>query len=203
MLQGAIAELRLGDPADLDVDCGPLIDLKAKHKVQIHVDDLLLGKKAVLLAKAPELDPQRFPHVDPANFYAPVALQLASLEDLPRTECFGPVLHVVTYDAQRDNALESLFDAVNDLGFGLTAGLHSRLDSAQALAREKSKAGNLYINRDTVAAVVESQPFGGTGLSGTGPKAGGPNYLRRFAQEHVLTTNTAASGGDIDLMARV
>jgi len=204
MLAGAARELRLGDPADLSVDCGPLVDRDAKEKVRAHVDDLLANEDVTVLAAAPDLDRSRFPHVDPANFYPPTILLLqGSLDRLPRQECFGPVLHVLTYDARAGDALAALLDQINDLGFGLTCGLHSRLDSAHAIAASKSKAGNLYINRDTVAAVVEAQPFGGTGLSGTGPKAGGPNYVRRFAHEHVVTTNTAAAGGDIDLMTRV
>ena len=203
MLAGAVKELRLGDPADLSVDCGPLIDIQARDNVQAHVDKLLLNEKVHLLAAAPDLDQNRFPHLDPSNFFPPTVLQLPSFDVLPTSECFGPVLHVLTYDARKDNALSDLLQDVNSLGYGLTCGLHSRLDSAHATFSRASNAGNLYVNRDTVAAVVEAQPFGGSGLSGTGPKAGGPNYVRRFAHEFVVTTNTAASGGDIDLMSRV
>ena len=136
-----------------------------------------------------------------ASFVAPVALELPSLAVLPRRECFGPVLHVLRYDTRDARALEKLIQEINALGYGLTMGLHSRLDSAHTMARAATAAGNLYINRDTIGAVVESQPFGGTRLSGTGPKAGGPNYVRRFAVEHVVCTNTAASGGDHELLS--
>ncbi|KAJ8605534.1 hypothetical protein CTAYLR_000082 [Chrysophaeum taylorii] len=195
MLAGAVAELRVGDPARVDVDCGPLIDARAKDRVAAHVDGLLSTPGVRILARAN--------CQDDGNFYPPLLLELPDLDALPRDECFGPVLHVVAYDSTAKNALQSLIHEINNLGYGLTMGLHSRLDGARHLAIGASAAGNLYVNRDCIAAVVESQPFGGHRLSGTGPKAGGPNYVRAFAVEHVVSTNTAASGGDYDLMARI
>lgn len=199
MLAGAVTEVRVGDPADLSVDCGPLIDPAAKQAVQHHVDTLLHRPGVHILAQAPP-KPQ---HLPDACFFSPIVLQLPTLSFLPTKECFGPVLHILTYDARADDALSNLIHQVNSFGYALTAGLHSRLDTAHDVMARHNAAGNLYINRDTVAAVVESQPFGGTRLSGTGPKAGGPNYVRRFAVEQVVSINTAANGGDIDLMSRV
>lgn len=221
MLQGAMAELVVGDPADLRTDVGPLIDCAAADKVRAHVDSLLRVEGVKLLARAPEpklpsppaqqqqtqagaagaAPPPPLPAGAKPSFYPPVALEIPSLCALPRQECFGPVLHVLRYDSRDARSLEKLITEINALGYGLTMGLHSRLDTAHATARAATAAGNLYINRDTIGAVVESQPFGGSRLSGTGPKAGGPNYVRRFAVEHVICTNTAASGGDHELLS--
>jgi len=185
MLIGAMAELSVADPAYLDTDVGPLIDTASVERVQAHVDALmqvagvkLLGRAALPLpaVSAPQqpagggLALPPLPADARPSFFAPVLLEIPSLSALPRRECFGPVLHVLRYDSRPVDSLEKLIRDINKLGYGLTMGLHSRLDSAHATARSSTAAGNLYINRDTIGAVVESQPFGGSRLSGTGPK---------------------------------
>ncbi len=131
------------------------------------------------------------------HFVAPLAVQIDSL-DLLQREWFGPILHVLTY---RSHELESLVDAINATGFGLTFGIHSRIDSTVRRVAARVNAGNVYVNRNMIGAVVGTQPFGGCGLSGTGPKAGGPRYLQRYAHERTLTINTAAVGGNASLLA--
>ena len=111
---------------------------------------------------------------------------------------FGPILHVIVYDAHR---LDQVIEAVNDTGFGLTVGVHSRVDATQRHILQRLRVGNSYVNRNIVGAVVGVQPFGGEGLSGTGPKAGGPRYLHRFATERCVSVNTAAAGGNATLMS--
>jgi RHH-type proline utilization regulon transcriptional repressor/proline dehydrogenase/delta 1-pyrroline-5-carboxylate dehydrogenase len=132
------------------------------------------------------------------NYVAPVAFQLP-LEDLPRTEVFGPVLHVCTY-ARRD--LSKVLSWLRDTGYGLTLGIHSRLQSFVDEVVREARVGNIYVNRSMIGAVVGVQPFGGEGLSGTGPKAGGPHYLSRFATERTLTVHTAAVGGVTELFSK-
>jgi RHH-type proline utilization regulon transcriptional repressor/proline dehydrogenase/delta 1-pyrroline-5-carboxylate dehydrogenase len=132
------------------------------------------------------------------SFVAPTLLVLDRLDRLTR-EIFGPVLHVVTY---RAGAIDALVDAINRLGYGLTLGVHSRIDATIERIVQRARVGNLYVNRNMIGAVVGVQPFGGEGLSGTGPKAGGPHYLFRFAVERTLTVNTAAAGGNAALLAQ-
>jgi RHH-type proline utilization regulon transcriptional repressor/proline dehydrogenase/delta 1-pyrroline-5-carboxylate dehydrogenase len=131
------------------------------------------------------------------TFVAPLAVQIDSMAALQR-EWFGPILHVLSYKA-RD--LESVVDAVNATGYGLTFGIHSRIDGTVKRVASRVNAGNLYVNRNMIGAVVGTQPFGGNGLSGTGPKAGGPRYLLRFAHERTMTINTSAVGGNASLLA--
>ena len=128
---------------------------------------------------------------------APTIVELDSIADL-QAEVFGPVLHVLRY-ARAD--LDATIRSINATGYGLTFGLHTRLDAVVERVTDRVEAGNLYVNRNMIGAVVGTQPFGGTGLSGTGPKAGGPNYLRRFATEQTVTINTAAAGGNATLLA--
>jgi RHH-type proline utilization regulon transcriptional repressor/proline dehydrogenase/delta 1-pyrroline-5-carboxylate dehydrogenase len=137
---------------------------------------------------------------DQANgcFFAPHAFEIDSLKRLPR-EIFGPVLHVIRYKS-RD--LDRILDEINATGYGLTLGIHSRIDSTVDKIQQKIRAGNCYVNRNMIGAVVGVQPFGGEGLSGTGPKAGGPHYLHRFTTERTLTINTAAVGGNATLLAQ-
>ena len=133
----------------------------------------------------------------PGRFFAPLAVEIDSMDRMQR-EVFGPVVHVLPYRA-RD--LDSVVAAVNKLGYGLTLGIHTRIDGlAQRVARSL-RVGNVYINRNMIGAVVGVQPFGGMGLSGTGPKAGGPHYLHRMATEQTITTNTAAIGGNAGLLS--
>jgi len=129
-------------------------------------------------------------------YFAPRAYEIAALKILER-EVFGPVLHVIRYPAKD---LDAVIDAVNQTGYGLTLGIHSRIDATIEHVAKRIRAGNCYVNRNIIGAVVGVQPFGGEGLSGTGPKAGGPHYLPRFATERTLTINTTAAGGNASLL---
>jgi RHH-type proline utilization regulon transcriptional repressor/proline dehydrogenase/delta 1-pyrroline-5-carboxylate dehydrogenase len=130
-------------------------------------------------------------------FFAPRAYEIASLDAIDR-EVFGPILHVLRFDSAE---LGNVLDAINAKGYGLTMGVHSRIEDTVELVRSRARAGNLYVNRNMIGATVGVQPFGGEGLSGTGPKAGGPHYLFRFATERTFTVNTAAAGGNASLIA--
>ena len=131
------------------------------------------------------------------TFVAPHMFELKSVNDLKR-EVFGPILHIVRWQS---GGLTELLDQIDALGFGLTLGVHTRIDAVQAEVVDRLDAGNCYINRNMIGAVVGTQPFGGSRLSGTGPKAGGPDYLRRFTLEQTVTINTAAAGGNASLIA--
>ena len=187
MLRGALAELRVDDPALLATDVGPVIDDEAFAGITAHVQRLrgearLLGETAVSA---------HFPRL-----VAPVAFELGRIADL-REEIFGPVLHVVRWDGEVD----ALVAQVNALGYGLTLGVQTRIDSRAQRIADHARVGNVYVNRNMIGAVVGVQPFGGEGLSGTGPKAGGPHYLYRFCGEQTVTINTAAAGGNAELLA--
>lgn len=196
MIRGALAELRVGDPADLATDVGPVIDDEAHAGIQRHLQRLrgearCLGETAIEAA-LPRL-------------VAPVAFEIGRVADL-REEIFGPVLHVVRWGpgqtapgAARD--LDELVRQINALGYGLTLGVQTRIDSRALRIADAARVGNVYVNRNMIGAVVGVQPFGGEGLSGTGPKAGGPHYLYRFCAEQTLTVNTAAAGGNAELLA--
>ncbi len=190
IILGAMDELKLGDPMRLDTDVGPVIDEAARAMLEEHA--ARMTKDARLLRKLP------IPS-DLANgvFFAPHAFEIDALAQLQR-EVFGPVLHVVRYAAGN---LDKVCDAINATGYGLTLGVHSRIDETAAFVRDRIHAGNVYVNRNQIGAVVGVQPFGGEGLSGTGPKAGGPHYLTRFALERTYTVNTAAAGGNAALLS--
>ncbi|WP_017430103.1 bifunctional proline dehydrogenase/L-glutamate gamma-semialdehyde dehydrogenase PutA [Vreelandella jeotgali] len=191
ILGGAMQELHVGDPRDLGTDVGPVIDEDAREHLQAHID--ALTRDGRLIAQTP-LDPETTQH---GTFIAPAAFAVDGIDALD-SEKFGPLLHVVRYKADE---LDKVIDNINARGYGLTFGVHSRNASfAEEIAR-RIRAGNVYINRDIIGAVVGVQPFGGQGLSGTGPKAGGPNYLPRFASEKTVTNNTAALGGNASLLA--
>jgi RHH-type proline utilization regulon transcriptional repressor/proline dehydrogenase/delta 1-pyrroline-5-carboxylate dehydrogenase len=130
-------------------------------------------------------------------FFAPRAFEIDAISQLER-EVFGPILHVVRYDGDK---LDKVCDAINATGYGLTLGVHTRVQETADFIRARAKVGNLYVNRNQIGAVVGVQPFGGEGLSGTGPKAGGPHYLHRFAVERVAATNTTAAGGNASLLS--
>jgi RHH-type proline utilization regulon transcriptional repressor/proline dehydrogenase/delta 1-pyrroline-5-carboxylate dehydrogenase len=189
MLAGAMAELRVGDPALLETDVGPVINAGARDELERHVAAISAGGR--LVYRCP-LDERH----DRGSFVAPTLVEIDRVGQLQR-ESFGPVLHVVRYQGSR---LEEAIDAVNATGFGLTFGIHSRIDETVARAVNRVRAGNIYVNRNIIGAVVGSQPFGGEGLSGTGFKAGGPNYLLRFVTERTVTVNTAAVGGNLALL---
>ncbi len=190
LLAGYMEELVVGDPALLETDVGPVIDEAARAMLEGHAKEIIRSARwhhRLQLADATRR----------GTFVAPLAVQIDSMSALQR-EWFGPILHVLTYKA-RD--LESLVDAVNGTGFGLTFGVHSRIDSTVKRVASRVSAGNVYVNRNMIGAVVGTQPFGGCGLSGTGPKAGGPRYLHRYAHERTLTINTSAVGGNASLLA--
>ncbi|HYL88897.1 MAG TPA: L-glutamate gamma-semialdehyde dehydrogenase [Burkholderiales bacterium] len=189
ILAGALAELKVGDPAEPDTDIGPIIDAPAQAALASHIGKLRAAAR--LLGEAPASTAS-------GTFIAPIAFQLA-LEELPRTEVFGPVLHVCTY---RRAELPRVLQWLRDTGFGLTLGVHSRIQSFVDEVLAATRVGNTYVNRSMIGAVVGVQPFGGEGLSGTGPKAGGPHYMLRFATERTVTVNTAAIGGVTELLSR-
>lgn len=191
MLEGAMQELKVGHPLELSSDVGPVIDGAAHNKLVQHRK--YLEANARTIAQVP-LDPDLN---DSFFFFAPCAFEIDSI-DLLKGEVFGPILHVITYDAAN---LDKVIADINATGFGLTFGAHSRIKTSWSDMAQKIHAGNLYINRSMTGAVVGTQPFGGRGLSGTGPKAGGPHYLPAFAHEKVITENTTASGGNASLVS--
>ncbi len=184
MIVGAVCELAIGDPRDASTHIGPVIDQEAKARLEEYVVRMKATARVHYAGTAPRV----------GCFVAPHIFELPKPADLDR-EVFGPVLHVVRYPA---NDLESTLQAISDSGYGLTFGLHSRI-SQLADRVSQLPIGNIYVNRNMIGAVVGVQPFGGCGLSGTGPKAGGPHYLARFATEQTLTINTAAAGGNAAL----
>jgi RHH-type proline utilization regulon transcriptional repressor/proline dehydrogenase/delta 1-pyrroline-5-carboxylate dehydrogenase len=188
MLRGAMDELVVGDPRLLATDVGPVIDGDAHAALTRYVDE---HERAVVhrcrLGTTHE-------H---GLFVAPTVIELPRAAALTR-EVFGPVLHVVRYRPER---LDELVDEINGLGYGLTLGVHTRIDTTAKLIAQRARVGNVYVNRNMIGAVVGVQPFGGMGLSGTGPKAGGPHYVPRFAIERTVTTNTAAVGGNATLLS--
>jgi RHH-type proline utilization regulon transcriptional repressor/proline dehydrogenase/delta 1-pyrroline-5-carboxylate dehydrogenase len=190
LLAGQMDELRIGAPAHLDTDVGPVIDDEALATLEAYAARVTAGARWQYRARIPAA-------VGPGRYFAPLAVEVASLADVER-EVFGPVLHVVRYPA-RD--LEAMVDAINRMGYGLTLGIHTRIDSAAQAIADRVQVGNVYVNRNMIGAVVGVQPFGGSGLSGTGPKAGGPHYLPRFVSEQTLTVNTAALGGNASLLS--
>jgi RHH-type proline utilization regulon transcriptional repressor/proline dehydrogenase/delta 1-pyrroline-5-carboxylate dehydrogenase len=189
MVAGAAATLKLGDPADPATHVGPVIDRESKERLG---DWIAKHEKRIRYRWDQD-------HVLPAGglFVPPTIIELPRASDL-REEVFGPILHVVRF---RAHELHQLLDEIEANGTGLTLGIHSRIDARVNEIASRLANGNVYVNRNMVGAVVGTQPFGGTRLSGTGPKAGGPNYLRRFATEQVVTVNTAASGGNASLFA--
>jgi RHH-type proline utilization regulon transcriptional repressor/proline dehydrogenase/delta 1-pyrroline-5-carboxylate dehydrogenase len=188
LLKGAIAELKVGDPSDPSVDVGPVIDADARDMLSEYIQQLKNEKTLIAEANAPQ----------GGHYIPPIAFEVGSIRELPG-ERFGPVLHVARFAL---GELYRVVDEINATGFGLTMGVHTRIDSRAERIRERSAVGNLYVNRNMIGAMVGVQPFGGEGLSGTGPKAGGPHYLAGFAAERVYTVNTAAAGGDLRLLTR-
>ena len=190
MLAGAMQQVRVGDPGLLETDVGPVIDQGQLDMLQSHAERM--DREAKLIARAPL--PEGLPE---GHWFAPCAYEIENIDQL-EGEVFGPVLHVVRY---RSRDLDRLIDQINGTGYGLTAGVHSRIDRAQQYIAHRLRVGNSYVNRNMTGAVVGVQPFGGEGLSGTGPKAGGPHYILRFCTERTLTVNTAAVGGNASLLA--
>lgn len=187
-LKGALDALVIGDPADPATDVGPVIDAEAKAQLEAWMARMRQEAKVLAQRDVAGLD---------GWFFGPAIVELPSLDLLER-EVFGPVLHVVRYDPAR---IAETGAALAAKGYGLTLGVHSRLESFAAEVQRAAPAGNVYVNRSIIGAVVGVQPFGGLGLSGTGPKAGGPHYVARFATERTITVNIAAQGGDPELMS--
>jgi RHH-type proline utilization regulon transcriptional repressor/proline dehydrogenase/delta 1-pyrroline-5-carboxylate dehydrogenase len=190
MLRGAMAELRIGDPLDYATDIGPVIDAEARDKLVAHKAEMAKQAKTILDLPLPGACAH-------GTFVSPAAYELDSISSL-KHEVFGPVLHVVRFAGNR---IAEVCEALNATGFGLTLGLHTRIESTVKEVRSRVRVGNMYVNRNQIGAVVGAQPFGGEGLSGTGPKAGGSHYMHRFATERVCSTDTTASGGNAALMS--
>jgi RHH-type transcriptional regulator, proline utilization regulon repressor / proline dehydrogenase / delta 1-pyrroline-5-carboxylate dehydrogenase len=189
MLVGAMNELVVGDPAEAATDIGPVISEEAKGSLMDHVGRMALEARVLAACRLGER------HAN-GSFVAPHLIELKEPAQLT-SEQFGPLLHVVRYEA---SALDQLLAAIRRTGYGLTLGVQTRLESTWRRVVSGTTAGNIYVNRNMIGAVVGVQPFGGSGLSGTGPKAGGPHYLARFANERTLTVNTTATGGNTDLL---
>ena len=185
MIVGAARELKLGDPADPATHVGPVIDAEAKEKLDAHIARIKKEARVHFAGQAPA-----------GNFVAPHIFELPDASQLTE-EVFGPILHVVRYPA---DGLEGVLRSIEGTGYGLTLGIHSRIDDTVDDILARLRVGNIYVNRNMIGAVVGVQPFGGFGLSGTGPKAGGPHYLARFATEQTVTVNTAAAGGNAALL---
>ena len=187
-IKGAMDQLRVGDPAAFDVDVGPVIDADAQDLLQRHLETL--GERGQVLHRTP------LPETLNGHFFAPTLAEISSPSELER-EVFGPILHIVRYDSQNP---EFIMRALAARGYGLTLGVHSRLEAFAEQVMQAVPAGNVYVNRSVIGAVVGVQPFGGEGLSGTGPKAGGPLSLTRFASERAVSVNITAQGGDPALL---
>jgi RHH-type proline utilization regulon transcriptional repressor/proline dehydrogenase/delta 1-pyrroline-5-carboxylate dehydrogenase len=190
MIAGAMQALKIGDPRDLATDVGPVIDEEAKSALDEHL--AWLDKNATRIERLPL--PNETAH---GSFVAPAMYEIGALSELNR-ENFGPILHVIRFPS---DGLPKVVEAINTTGYGLTLGLQSRIDTVRDYVEAHARVGNFYVNRNQIGAVVESQPFGGEGLSGTGPKAGGPHYVARFATERVTCIDTTAAGGNASLMA--
>jgi RHH-type proline utilization regulon transcriptional repressor/proline dehydrogenase/delta 1-pyrroline-5-carboxylate dehydrogenase len=186
MIAGAARELWIGDPRELATHVGPVIDAEAKQRLEGHIARMKKEARVHFESTAPA-----------GNYVAPHIFELADAGQLTE-EVFGPVLHVVRYPA---DGLDRVLQSIERSGYGLTLGIHSRIDDTTEAVIDRLQVGNIYVNRNMIGAVVGVQPFGGQGLSGTGPKAGGPHYLARFATEQTVTINTAAAGGNAALMS--
>ncbi len=190
MLKGAMAELHIGLPTDYETDIASVIDEKANktcldYKKSLH-------RQATLIYECDLPSP-----LSSGYFVSPAAFEIEHLSELNQ-EIFGPVLHVIRYSF---NDLDKVIESINQSKFGLTLGIHSRIKSTIDKIIEEVHVGNIYVNRDIIGAIVGAQPFGGEGLSGTGPKVGGPNYLKHFVHERVTTVNTVSMGGNISLLS--
>jgi RHH-type transcriptional regulator, proline utilization regulon repressor / proline dehydrogenase / delta 1-pyrroline-5-carboxylate dehydrogenase len=190
MLAGAMRELVIGDPALVATDIGPVIDAAARDMLEKHAARMAREAKPIYTLDLP-------PGTAHGSFFAPRAFEIDRLDRL-EGEVFGPILHVIRW---RGDQLDQVLDQIAATGFGLTLGVHSRIDETVRAVTHRARIGNLYVNRNMIGAVVGVQPFGGEGLSGTGPKAGGPHYLPRFAVERTVSVDTTASGGNASLLS--
>ncbi len=190
LLKGAMAELHVGNPAHVKTDVGPVIDQTAQQNLLAHIDRI--SKEGRLIAQAELSD-----ECEHGHYVRPTAVEINHIGQLEK-EHFGPILHVIRYKASE---LDRVINEINSTGFGLTLGVHSRNESQALAIAHKVNAGNAYINRNQIGAVVGVQPFGGNGLSGTGPKAGGPHYLHSFVTEKTISNNITAIGGNATLLS--
>ena len=190
MIAGAMQALTIGNPTDIATDVGPVIDEAAKKELDRHLKWLDANARKICVLKLPA-------ETKHGCFVPPAMYEIDSLSELNR-ENFGPILHVVRFDGED---IAGVVEQINATGYGLTLGLQSRIDTTRDFVEQNARVGNFYVNRNQIGAVVESQPFGGEGLSGTGPKAGGPHYVARFATERVTCIDTTAAGGNATLMA--
>ena len=188
MLSGAMAELSIGDPWKLSTDVTPVIDAEARDGLTNYIEQTKEKLNTLYACKPPQGN---------GTYVAPRAVELNSIDDLGE-EQFGPIVHVIRYEAED---IDAVVDQINGLGYGLTFGIHSRIDTTVERVVRRIKVGNAYVNRNIIGAVVGVHPFGGEGLSGTGPKAGGPHYLHRFATERAISRDTTAAGGNASLMS--
>ena len=190
MLAGAMAELTIGDPALIATDVGPVIDAAAKEALEHHAARMEREGRLIYRCTLP-------PGTEHGTYFAPQAFEIDGAARLTG-EVFGPILHVVRWHADR---LDAVLDEIAATGYGLTLGIHSRIDETVRHILARLRVGNSYVNRSMIGAVVGAQPFGGEALSGTGPKAGGPRYLHRFATERTVSTDTTAAGGNATLLS--
>lgn len=190
MLEGAMRELKVGNPMLIHTDVGPVIDSAAQTKLLAHIEAMKTKGNVRYQTPLP-------PDAKNGYFVPPTLIEIPHMTCLTE-EVFGPILHVIRFNG---NELDDVIDQINGTGYGLTFGIHSRIEATIAYFKARVRAGNIYVNRNMIGAVVGVQPFGGEGLSGTGPKAGGPYYLPRLAVERVVSTNTTASGGNTSLMS--
>ena len=185
MLIGAAKKIKIGLPNMIDTDIGPVIDLDAKNKINNHINKF---EKKILGVGNYKNDLKGF-------FVNPVVIEIDNLKDI-EDEIFGPVIHVYKYKAEN---IEKLVQDINEMNYGLTLGIQSRIENTINYIFNNASIGNIYINRNITGAIVGAQPFGGRGLSGTGPKAGGPNYLLKFVNEKTYSYDTTAAGGNASL----
>lgn len=190
VLQGAMDELVIGNPSSIKTDVGPVIDATAKANLDAHIDHIKQVGKLIKQMPLPA-------GTENGHFVSPTAVEIDSIKVLEK-EHFGPILHIIRYKAAE---LSQVINEINSTGFGLTLGIHSRNEGHALEVADKVNVGNVYINRNQIGAVVGVQPFGGQGLSGTGPKAGGPHYLTRFVTEKTRTNNITAIGGNATLLS--
>ena len=190
MLTGAMAELAIGDPALIGTDIGPVIDKEARQALAHHAARMAREGRLLYECKLPTA-------TEHGTFFAPRAFEIDAAGRLDR-EVFGPILHVIRWRADR---LDAVLDEIAATGYALTLGIHSRIDETVRHILARLGVGNSYVNRTMIGAVVGAQPFGGERLSGTGPKAGGPRYLHRFATERTLSVDTTAAGGNATLLS--
>jgi RHH-type proline utilization regulon transcriptional repressor/proline dehydrogenase/delta 1-pyrroline-5-carboxylate dehydrogenase len=186
MIKGNMHELKIGNPENLDTDIGPIINLSSKNKLDDYIKENINNGFNVYQSESAAMD----------RFVSPTIIEINKLNDLDQ-EQFGPILHIIKF---KSSEITNLISDINDSGYGLTMGIHTRIESRADLFSQQCNIGNIYINRDMVGAVVGSQPFGGRGLSGSGYKAGGPNYLMQFLNEKVVSKNSVAFGGNAELL---